>query len=402
MNILITVGQNALPPFIAALQALNQQDSDNRIFLIHSGHDAQNKGTEKFAKKIECIIKKIYLNKSITIKLIDLQGNHSNVSHIENFIEQETTEITIHEVHVTGGTREMGVAAECFAVKKQARVTYLDPDKGFMEANSGTGILNKSCINGTLAKKVLLEHICELNNIKFYCKTYNYNSGGAEGFCNLDKAIRIDICKHLDINNLSLQVISDLVCCYSTENNKPKQAWLAKITSDNKVVVYQTNPKILNTNIVDDKEFENYVSLISQNILKGDVYEHFSNVIMRFEYKIHHRFCKSNSQHHTDFEIDHLVRYGTELCAISATTGVDFLEAKAYEVWLRSRQMGGDFARAILVLKNGNGENPKVKELKKQFKTTELQIIELAGTNSTLAGDKCKLKAAFEDLTFLV
>lgn len=81
------------------------------------------------------------------------------------------------------------------------------------------------------------------------------------------------------------------------------------------------------------------------NLLKTQIEKEKSDLKLFYDWHI----LKGAAE--KDFQIDTMLLYGYQLCAISITTSNDekLCKSKAFEILHRSRQMGGDEARAVLI-----------------------------------------------------
>lgn len=303
MNILIsTVGDNALPVYIVMKYLFNELRKDVRDLPVP---DKSYLIVSKHTKKYFDIIKDLFGNSCSDSKItcINIQENENNPGQIMKEVTEELKKDFKKEnimFNFTGGTKIMSVftyeAIKDFGAG-EIKMLYLDAEKNKIkvyEKNTNEISVPKNESLMDYFQDFTVENLCSLHEIK----------------------------QKDSINEIEEDKIIN--------KNKPQIDNYFKDKEEYHLYDY-----------IDSTDFEKYIYAQTSNILKGMNLDNS---------KIIHSF-KGKKTKEKDFEVDILVLMGNRVVLISCTTSDDEKKCKQkfFEVIFRAQQIGGDYAKIILV-----------------------------------------------------
>lgn len=390
MNLVLLIGTNPLPLYVSASFFMKYHNSLKRIYFVFSqqNESINQKSTKHFAENIKELLKRDVKSGGIEFIDIPLQdiGQGSSVHSALQQVLKECENELIH-LNYTGGTKVMGVHSYHTLFRKENfEASYLSPHTFELISDSGkrlTSDLRKYIILNfdTILKlhgfyelkheTVFFEDANSqlhylLNNNKLYLFTNDYKR---EKWSELKDYIKgkDDYLKNRDIIKQKI------------EKN------ISDIKNSNKYGDFSENIflKILNSFPSDGYQFFSFKKGIhndfsklagSLDYLDGKWFEQYIfNLVTKEnkskEIRLGVEFKKPEWTERNKFEIDVVMLYGYQLIGFSCTTTSKedkkaILKQKGFEIILRTKQIGGDEAKAVLVSR----ANPDiVKELQEEL-----------------------------------
>ncbi|MHB2148280.1 hypothetical protein ACX8XP_04425 [Calditrichota bacterium LG25] len=373
MDLVLLVGTNPLPNYITA-KYYSLKYGVNRIWLVHSLK------TEKQMKNLSNIIQKQF---KIEIEPVSIRDEGDALSIEEDIKGQILHGFQGNHLHLnyTGGTKAMGIHVyraieQHKSTKDRCSFSYLSASKFQLMED------NKNFITGDLRKEIDLD-FHTLFALHGY-KKINPDSGfGQDGFKNSTSIFKEFIEKenldeyYTEFQSSSLKrKLKDILGSYKQrkslqiENIPPiqvEESLLSRIMAalPERIISQSGKPQIISNeaNFVECAEY----------IAKHKWFEDYVCQTLRVQLnKIRHIKIDKNWEFQGDgwgqntFEIDVLMLNGYQFIGISCTTlGYVYkkdirnkdaiykdksgIKEKGFEIILRTRQIGGDESRAILV-----------------------------------------------------
>lgn len=384
-DLILLVGSNPLPNYVVAKFFLSKNDKLENIWLLCS------KDTKKpYAESIKAVLSHEFKSKSVHIEPHELPNTSEAdliFRDIKKFFGNRLSNKEVH-LNYTGGTKAMAVHAyrsmEVGIKEKWIKIfsaSYLDArdfrllfdrkiDKDDYEENY-------SCYSNTgdLRKLITLDlkNLFGLHNTEIIGQTKKYLH--ELELHELDNIMQ-NFAKLADVNKISdfirwknlvnrlpnkkysdgeLESVINEQLTFFTKNNNPELfALLASFPEKDRLADAEGNWLYYNfkisgksksspnlRNFLDGLWLEAYVYWV----LEKKIFEEGIKVIkIATNYDLKTKDGKGSEK----FEMDILVINGYQICGISCATG-DGLKAKGFEVILRSKQLGGDEAKSVLV-----------------------------------------------------
>lgn len=365
-TLIILIGTNPLPNFVVAQYFIRELKGLKQIILIHSETTQTQRGTERYAERIMKLIKDRNPNSKLTFHQIALTdvGNASLIlpQLQKSLREKLKSSFEIH-LNYTGGTKTMGIQTYSFLSKEfpnRSTFSYLDA-RTFTIVFDDSGRLNED-----LREKVKFstEDILYLHN---YSRDNGYD-------------------QNLDVFKDALGKFREIIES-GTLNTYFNVYDRSRFIKDDKPI---TNPETLSRNLTDFTAKEPILSIVqllpeqyrifnpdgsyrelkSKEIVKTVVYfldgtwleyyvygilkEYFKDqgIVVDFDLRIRRKEWGS-----TNFQLDLLLIKGYQLVGISCTTSSvkKVCKGKGFEIFLRTKQIGGEEAKAILVTRASDG-----------------------------------------------
>ncbi|MCF6147698.1 MAG: hypothetical protein E3K37_03470 [Candidatus Kuenenia sp.] len=369
-DLVLLIGTNPLPNFVVAEYFLKDNNALQNIWLIHSEEavSIRQLGTGVQAENLEIILQTRHNGKgklSFPLKKVSL-SNASNAQSIlndikEKFIKKLTNNCSVH-LNYTGGTKAMGTHVyraieQVENIKKS--FSYLD-GRNFQIISDENGIINQNDLRSEV--QITFEELIKLHGFKR--KNTDDNHDFSEAVCKFRKLIdegRLDEYFQTDggynrnlfenikkVGELATK-INELKC--ELKNYTAKGALLSiaqsmpegyQIFNDKGEFLAPQTKNICKYAIrfLDGTWLEEYVYVILGEVLRDDT-----------SIKIEKNWVIDKKGWTTDFEIDVPVLKGYQLIGISCTTSDDkyICKSKGFEIIHRTKQIGGDEAKAILI-----------------------------------------------------
>jgi len=311
-NLVLLIGTNPLPNFIVADYFLQQNKNIQKIWLLHSEENTFQAGTITQAKNLEELLQTYWYNKHNALHFPLEKVPLSEVSS-EAIIRRDINQKMISRwlnngiffhLNYTGGTKAMAVHVynrlKELTNNEQYQFSYLDANNYRLMAD------NYGVIEEDLRQIVQME-FADLIDLHGF-KRKNKDSG------------EIDI-------------------------EKATKAYQR----------YISNPKVNPMNEQDGKPFEVY--------LKKKLNDNFSKMLNN-KHGVLHNWEIQKYGWRTHFELDLILLNGYHLTGVSCTVSYkkDSCKAKGFEIILRTRQIGGDEARAILITRSNRNQTQLLQE----------------------------------------
>jgi len=355
-TLILLVGTNPLPNFVVAEYYIKNNPSLSKIILIYSEQTRDQESTKDYAENINNVIEK--RNHSIEIKLIPL-SDISNAKDIERDINKKLLPlISADSIHLnyTGGTKAMGIHVYRLLKEKISNASFsyldartfklIDDEKGpitsdlrevvsitlqdILELHGYERINEEPEFECKDAIKIFQELI-EKDELKSYFDSYK-----REIFCTkegelITKKSQIDPkLRDMKAVNPLLSIVLALPEEYRIFNPDGTFREPAKNKQLKKTIKF-----------IDGVWLEHYI----YTILKEE--ESFKNCDINMNCEIRSPKWSSGQK----FEIDLSLVNGYQLIGLSCTTSDELriCKSKGFEILHRTRQIGGDEARAVLV-----------------------------------------------------
>lgn len=362
-NLVLIVGTNPLPDLVTALHFLNTNSHLKKIFLIHStGNLNGTFSTKKYADNLVKLLRDKFSDINIDLFGVDNIESIKSI-YTELSSKKEFQESWSFHVNLTGGTKTMGIGVyEYF--KEKAEFSYLSA-RDFVLYNE-----NGISITGDLRKEISLE----LNDVLAIHNFYKFNKDKTEKFDSSD----VDMYFKVLIEENKLKEFLDYWEKIRGIFKSNRGTFYKKEVIINNFLEYQKQNPIHelfleicnkfpdNFKILDDSgKLYNYDRLPTKetivyliDYIDGDWFEKYISEIFRnkvleniniyYNWEVKNYDWKNNK---SKFELDIILIKGYQLYIISLTSAnkIYLIKSKAFEVINRSRQIGGQEARSVLV-----------------------------------------------------
>lgn len=372
MNILIsTVGDNALPVYIVMKYLFNELRKDVRDLPVP---DKSYLIVSKHTKKYFDIIKDLFGNSCSDSKItcINIQENENNPGQIMKEVTEELKKDFKKEnimFNFTGGTKIMSVftyeAIKDFGAG-EIKMLYLDAEKNKIkvyEKNTNEISVPEDKSLMDYFQDFTVENLCSLHEIK---QKDSINEIEEDKIINKNKSQIDNYFKDKEKQNPEKDKIINEIDNYFKDKEE-----------------YHLYDYINST------DFEKYIYAQTSNILKGMNLDNS---------KIIHSF-KGKKTKEKDFEVDILVLMGNRVVLISCTTSDDEKKCKQkfFEVIFRAQQIGGDYAKVILVCCLPDDRRKKFEEDLESFDSSYYKSSKIFYENDLKEVDN-KLKEYFKQI----
>ncbi|BCB96591.1 hypothetical protein JZK55_15130 [Dissulfurispira thermophila] len=374
-SLFLIVGTNPLPNIVIADYFLKMFSHLREIYLFHSEErqDKNQKGTYSYAQNIEHILKARFSKRVLSIHTIPL-SDISNAKEIFRDMDKHLRDslkgdLKIH-LNYTGGTKVMVTHIYRKVMEylkerkiKKATSSYLDArtfrivddEEGPITSDlrreikltldeimslHGFRKVNKDedfrFTEGVKKFKELIEQECLHEFFKRYPRERFLNKKNQ--LCEKKGEVRDEL-KSMNAEEPFLSVVLALPEDYRIFN--PDGSFREPLT--NKHLEYALK-------FIDGRWLEQYV----YDILKS----HFSDLNVYSNYEIR----KSDWSGNQKFELDVIVVKGYQLIGISCTTSCErhVCKSKGFEILHRTRQIGGDEARTVLITMLNNDKRDEL------------------------------------------
>jgi len=362
-HLILLVGTNPLPSYIVADYYLHKNPYIEEIWLVHSEKTNFQDGTYVYAENLKKAIEKnliIGRSSPVSFSFVPL-SNVSNAKEISRdiyklLIQNLSEDSSVH-LNYTGGTKVMGTHIY-LTLEKALKI--LKKSYSYLDARTFSIIDDaEGCITSDLRDSVKLAFKDLIYMHEFERK--NIDSSNDFGLVT-EKFRKI-------IGAGCLQEYFNAGAGYDRtlfENMHKKGELAEKVKQINRVKIEAYKPNQVFKGILDsfppgcnlindictinDSNFKRAV-----RFLDGEWFERFIYCLLKeklnmpnaeilFDWKIKKKNWK------TDFQLDVILVKGYQLIGISCTTSRSkpICKSKGFEIIQRSRQIGGDEARAIL------------------------------------------------------
>jgi len=370
----LLIGTNPLPNFVVADYFLQENPKLEKIWLVYSEKNNFQSGTKEQADNLETILEKRW--KQSRPDLFPLKGaSLSDVSHavsIQNDIRQQMLDKLnvkkgIH-LNYTGGTKSMSTHIYWILKelnKVETQFSYLDA-RNFRLISDEEGV-----IENDLRKKVSLsmDEMIQIHGFERKNKSKDFVfSEGLEIFRNLIENDRLKDFygqggynremfvndkgkfaeKVKDISKSNLECLKEF---------KPNEIFLSVIQKmPEEYRIFDISSKF-NENMA-NKKFDAAVRFFDGEWLEYHIFDTIKTMQIENKISVEQNWViknpaweKQNSElKNLDFELDVILINGYQLTGISCTTDKGkYCKNKGFEIIHRTRQIGGDESKSILV-----------------------------------------------------
>ncbi len=304
-HLVLLIGTNPLPNFVVADYFLQNNNQLQTIWLVHSERNSLQASTLEQTQNLEKLLHKFWANKHPNLKfplqkvpLSDVSDANTIHREIEQKILNKWREDTSFHLNYTGGTKAMA-----------------------------THIYH--CLQESKWNKKHAFSYLDANNFRLVVDDYGVVVEDLRQVVKLEFADLIDLHGFLRRNE-------------ERDEFDETQAFQA-------YQKYISDPKTNSMNEKDGRPFEVY--------LKYKLKDKFGTRLNSGKGILHNWEIKK-PQWNTHFELDIILLNGYHLTGISSTVAYkkDSCKNKGFEVVLRTRQIGGDEARAILITRSNRNQ----------------------------------------------
>jgi len=312
-HLVLLIGTNPLPNFVVADYFLQSPDNNiQTIWLVHSEQNKLQAGTDKQAKNLEALLRKRWEGKRTNLRfplekisLSDVSDAASIRSEIERKMLRRWGHADTFHLNYTGGTKAMAthVHLRLQELQKSGQRPF-----SYLDANNFRLVVDDyGIIANDLRREVRIEFADLI---------------ALHGFQRINKDREID----LDAAQLAYKKFLDI----------------------------QSHPTISSK---EGYDFEAYIFSSVNDKLKDKLNNETGVWVL-------HNWLIRNPNWWTKFELDVMVLHGYHLTGISCTASSDKISCKprGFEIILRTRQIGGDEARAILITRTDRNKTQDLQD----------------------------------------
>lgn len=336
IKICILVGINPIPCYVSAVYLIHHYQSNNIILLCSEENPSINQaGSFPIAERIKSLIESKFDTDILEVSIRCIKELTNPIEISELLCKICPPEHPVH-LNYTGGTKTMtALAYSTLNIRDNFSSSYLDGRRQQMIINGHAQLCMKGDLRAEPIFSMSIDEIAYIHNLP---KVY---SGG----CSNDFApLLAKLNDLLDAQELYL-LYEDLP--------KPKSANLPKTdTQDMKAQYISFRDELINSSRIREKNIsESKINkYIDGDWLEQHLFEEL-NKNQSMEVKFYFDLKRKLNTGNEHFQIDIIAVYGYQLTLISVTTDSTKgrCKLKAFEAIHRARQLGGDFAKAVLV-----------------------------------------------------
>lgn len=365
-TLIILIGTNPLPNFVVAQYFIRELKGLKQIILIHSETTQTQRGTERYAERITELIKAKNPNSKLTfhkIALSDVGDASLILLQLQESLREKLKSSSEIHLNYTGGTKSMGIQVYRFLLNEfPNRSTF-----SYLDARTFTIVFDNSRrLNEDLREKVKFstEDILYLHN---YSRDNGYHqnpdlfkdaiskfrelieSGTLNTYFNVYDRSRF-IKDDKPITNL--ETLSRNLTDFTAK--EPILSIVQLLPEQYRIFNPDGSFRALNSK----RDLRDSILFLDGTWLEYYVYgilkEYFKDqgIVVDFDLHINRKEWGS-----TNFQLDLLLIKGYQLVGISCTTSSSkkICKSKGFEIFLRTKQIGGEEAKAILVTRVSDG-----------------------------------------------
>ncbi len=377
---IFTVGSNPLPIYIACryfiTNVLKNNENETEFIFIHSSNINENKNinSQEIAKTLEKLLSKVVkdCNSNVKFDLFPIDNPFDFVEVTER-IEKDLIPKQINsDVHInfTGGTKVLSSVVYHTFTKKHPILK-----SSYLSSHDHNLYISDEITPKRLNKivKISFEDIIDLHGLISNQKQ-NKND-------NIPSLLSLK-----PILTYYEQIINDRTIYekYWKLSNEIAETKKYKFLKNNESEIDVTINYIINNLPYKNDEIEK-ISKLNIDFLKGKWLEYYvydcidelmkNKCAGKYEIKLSWHLMPKGKSTDYDFEIDIILLNGYQITAISITTSssIKACKGKSFEVFHRSKQIGGDFAKSILITmmhedtKDDKTDNKTINDLKQNL-----------------------------------
>jgi len=362
-DLVLLVGTNPLPNYVVAKYFILHNKNLRKIWLVHSEKNdvIKQEGTADYAENLKNALMRDC--EGLTFSLVPLK-DVSDAKEIMSSLKDKLIIDSGSGVHLnyTGGTKAMGIHVyrfiESLNLKPQA-FSYLD-GRNFRLFRDNVGIINEKDLRDEI--NLSLEDLIKLHGFKKCEETKE--AGYNEALLEFKLLIEQDrLHEFYDRKSGYVRTLFENKDKPGSLAEKPSQLdkglleqFLPNETFYTVISQMPQNLQLFNrdkkfNNELKNKDFEKSLKFIDGLWLESYVYEILSCGLTDPSIEIHKNWRVKKESWQSDCELDLLVMRGYQFIGISCTTSdiTGLCKSKGFEIFHRSRQMGGEEAKAILI-----------------------------------------------------
>lgn len=357
-HLILLIGTNPLPNFVAAEYFLENNPDLKKIWLVHSEKTNFQEGTYTYAENLVNALKLKNPHKSNLfnfIPLSDISNASKILSELRKFLISRLEENSGVHLNYTGGTKVMGTHGyRCLSLEEGKRLSkafsYLDA-RTFRIIDDEIGCITKdlrSEISLTFGELIRL-HGFERKNED---SDFPFSNAMVE-FRDLIENGKLDMFLHKE-GGYDRTI-------FEAKNKKGELAERLEDIDQDDISQCSLNDvfqRILST-LPDEykifrkgigKKFKNAIKFLDGGWFEEYIYETLKNNFNDTNIEILKNWEIKKEGWTGNFQLDVILMKGYQLIGISCTTGREkhLCKNKGFEIIHRTRQIGGDEAKAVL------------------------------------------------------
>lgn len=374
-HLVLLIGTNPLPNFVVADYFLRNNKELKNIYLIYSEDNVTQNTTRDKAENLEKLLESRHSNGKMVYKKIPL-SDVSSAREIsrdlrDRLLNTLPDKCRMH-LNYTGGTKAMGIHVYR-AIEQETKIA--ENTFSYLDARSFRIISDDGTSSGDLREDTCIE-LGELVELHGYerkedkAATYNFSQAVAV-FKKLIDEDRLDSYFEsykrdlFSVNGNLINKISQLEKNLKTENFKDFKAshGLLEVVSalPEGSRMFDINGSFIPPE--DDASLKYAVKFLDGIWLEEYVYAALKSPQDK-NIKIYKNWTIKKLCWATDFELDVILMKGYQLIGISCTTSPKkkLCKGKGFEIINRTRQIGGDEAKSVIVSRLDNETRKTVQE----------------------------------------
>lgn len=361
-HLVLLIGTNPLPNFVVAEHFLKAM-TIKKIYLVHSEKTKFYQGTLEEAERLEEVLKARYPERKALfplekISLSDISRANVIKTKIQDKLINSLPQACAVHLNYTGGTKAMGI--HVYAVLKESKsikdtsFSYLD-SRIFRIVDDDEGDVTDD-LRGNIA--ITFEEIIKLHGLSRVNKDKDKDTSAFENtlnfFTGLVEESRLD--KYFDDYNRKLfeNKNGNLVDKTKDLKEETKNARIKGLFLNAMKTIPQSR------RLFDDdgnyiepegKKIKSTLEYLDGKWLEDYVYYALTEGREKLRFYKDWEMRKPHWLEQSKFQIDVIALKGYQLIGISCTTSsfLPLCKSKGFEVLLRTRQIGGDEAKAVLI-----------------------------------------------------
>lgn len=365
-SLILLIGTNPLPNYVVAEFFLQNNPSLKNLYLIHSEQTPLQKGTGEYARNLEEILKIKYhdrLNFPLSKTSLSDVGNAKTIQYeIEDLLKDLPPDTKVH-INYTGGTKVMGIHVYRI-IERSERIK--EKSFSYLDGRSYRIICDNGCViadNLRNKVKISFKNLVELHRFKRLNEDSQVNfSKAVEVFRKLIDEGRLDDYYSNDggYKRYLFENKKGSLCESKKEIKNDLREYIAKDPFLSVVSampdgcrLFDSSGKFLEPTT--NKACEDAIRFLDGGWLEEYVYSVLKSKLESHEVLKNWEIKRPEWEGNQKFELDVILLNGYQLIGISCTTSGErhLCKSKGFEIIHRTRQIGGDEAKAILVTKLG-------------------------------------------------
>ncbi|MDZ4711292.1 MAG: hypothetical protein SGI89_03095 [bacterium] len=371
-NLFLLIGTNPLPNYVVAKYFIDTNKFLENICFIYSSANTtfHQSSTIHYAENIAKVLKKNGLNEKINIHYIpveNIENKQSITNAINTFLSKNVPSGIIH-LNYTGGTKQMGIHSNEFFAGEVFKKHYsVEIETSYLSARNFKligGDDNVICDNLNENVNMIFEDLIELHGFKRINEDKTSHYSGAlkvfEDFISsdiLDKYYKDYSRLYFEDDNG--QLITTFKKANAQFTDMVIQGKLLEVSNafqeDFKIFDSEGKFKsdLVGTTNEKDSKVKYAIKFFDGDWLEEYVYKILNedNEVSKMSPLANWVIKKPTWTDKLNFELDILLMNGYQLYGISCTTSdkIGMCKSKGFEILLRTKQIGGDEAKSVLI-----------------------------------------------------